>query len=221
MKKFLFCIAVFCLSAIQAELAFQEPLPSQPFPTSIQKDSLLFYAYSVHSQFGEDGILEEMLNRLNIKTGFFVEFGSADGISLSNTRFLAEKGWSGAFIEASTSLFTSTCRSCKVLPKIQPIREFVTWDPSDTRGRTFDQIADAFFPNEEIDVLSIDIDGSDYLILETLKRKPKIILIEGGVYWSPYLTTRIPDEIAGKELNQPLSVIFDIADKQGYYPVCL
>ena len=30
------------------------------------------YAFNVYSQFGEDGIIEEIFNRLNIKNGFFV-----------------------------------------------------------------------------------------------------------------------------------------------------
>ena len=38
-----------------------------------------------HSQNGEDGIIEELLNRLQIKSGWVCEFGAWDGIHLSNT----------------------------------------------------------------------------------------------------------------------------------------
>ena len=40
---------------------------------------------------------------LNIKEGTFIEFGGCDGIFLSNTRYLFEKGWKGCYIEADTN----------------------------------------------------------------------------------------------------------------------
>ena len=40
---------------------------------------------NVFSQNGEDGIIEEILNRLEIQTGWVCEFGAWDGIYLSNT----------------------------------------------------------------------------------------------------------------------------------------
>ncbi len=188
---------------------------------SIQKNSLLHHAKIIHSQYGEEGILDAILERLNIHDGFFVEFGGWDAAYLSNTRFLAERGWGGVFIEADGTLLEQARKNCQNFPKVQCLNEFVTWNSARSKGKTFDQIADQSFPNQEIDVLSIDIDGPDYLILESLKRKPKIILIEGGFSWSPSLTARVPDSIAKTDsLNQSLSTIFKIAKKKGYIPVC-
>jgi hypothetical protein len=190
------------------------------YPTTTQKNSLLFQSWSINSQFGEEGILDAMLQRLRIKNGFFVEFGGWDAVHLSNTRFLADRGWKGAFIEADEKLVQAAKINCRHLPKVQCIQEFVTWPSARSQGKLFDEIADRYFPNEEIDVLSIDIDGADYLILESLKRRPKIIIIEGGICWFPAVTKRIPDSAAKQEINQPLAVIFDIAKKKGYKPVC-
>lgn len=194
-------------------------LAASDLPSTIQENSLLYKCRSHYSQFGEEGILDEILNRLCITKGFFVEFGGWDGIHLSNTRYLAERGWKGAFIEADPELHAQSLINCKGL-NVQSIREFVTWDRALSQGKLFDQIADEYFPNESIDVLSIDIDGADYLILETLKRRPKIIIIEGGISWHPLVTRRIPDFIAKNQVNQPLPVIFDIGMKQGYIPIC-
>lgn len=185
-----------------------------------QKESLLNNAWKIYSQSGEEGILDEILHRIDIKNGFFVEFGANDGILFSNTRFLAEKGWNGAFIECDKAYLENLRKNCKTLPNIQCIEEFVAATPSDPVGKTLEAIAAEHFPNEEIDVLSIDIDGLDYLIFENLKCKPKVICIESSGYWSPYLTTAVPKEVAKLNLGQPLPVMIDIARKNGYEPVC-
>ena len=57
------------------------------------------YAKDIHSQNGEDGIIEELLKRLEIKDGWVCEFGAWDGVYLSNTFALVEKGFKGVYIE--------------------------------------------------------------------------------------------------------------------------
>ena len=71
----------------------------------VSKGSLLFQYKNVHSQIGQDGILEEIFKRVGIKKGFFCEFGAWDGVYLSNCRKLFEEGWSGVFIEADKKVF--------------------------------------------------------------------------------------------------------------------
>jgi hypothetical protein len=188
-------------------------------PTKVHPNSLLVHAHTIYSQYGEEGILDHILTKLNIKKGFFIEFGGWDAKHLSNTRFLAERGWKGAFIEADEKLSKQAQENCKGLD-VLCISEFVTWPQAASQGKTLDQIADRYFPNQEIDVLSIDIDGPDFLILENLKRRPKVIVMEGGICWSPYVTKRMPDLIAKQEVSQPLHVICEIAKKKGYRPVC-
>ena len=68
----------------------------------VNKKSLLFYYGNNYSQAGQDGIINEILRRLNINDGVFVEFGGWDGIYLSNCRALYERGFKGVFIEADT-----------------------------------------------------------------------------------------------------------------------
>lgn len=185
-----------------------------------QANSLLHQTAYVYSQRGEDGILAEILKRVGIDKGFFVEFGAADGIMFSNTRLLMEQGWEGAYIESDASLFKTLCRNCENFPNVICVNQFITWDPSDTKGMTFDQIADLHFPDREIDFLSIDVDGADHLILENLVRRPKILCVEGGFSWNPLFTERVPDSVAMENLQQPLYVMFQIGKQLGYEPVC-
>lgn len=55
--------------------------------------TLAAYRKNVNSQYGEDGVLQELVRRLGIANGQFVEFGAWDGQHLSNTRLLLEQGW--------------------------------------------------------------------------------------------------------------------------------
>jgi hypothetical protein len=190
------------------------------FCDSIQPESLLKYAYNTYSQRGEDGILEEILSRLNITEGFFVEFGAWDGIHFSNTKQLADRGWRGVFIECCSQKFLELQSTYRDQPGILCIEQFVTHSSNDQRGKTIDAIRDQFFPDQEIDFMSIDIDGGDYLILENLQYKPKILCIEGGFSWNPRFTKRVPDEIALYNLQQPLSVMIEIGRLKGYEPIC-
>lgn len=63
--------------------------------------SINFYRYNIYSQFGEDGIISEIMKRLKIENGKACEFGAADGYWLSNTRNLMDKGWDCVQLEAT------------------------------------------------------------------------------------------------------------------------
>lgn len=49
------------------------------------------------AQFGEDRILWQVFRRRT--TGYFIEVGAYDGVTLSNTYFLEQMGWSGLLVE--------------------------------------------------------------------------------------------------------------------------
>lgn len=179
------------------------------------------YYKNVHSQCGEDGIAEEIFRRLNIKTGFFVELGTAGGIQLSNVRYLWEKGWSGILVEPDVNTFAQLSQAYSNDEKVLCLQKPIIFDGDTRPGQTFDQLADEFFPKQEIDFLSIDIPGANYLILEGLKRRPKVICLETGLHWHPLFNERIPEEYALQHVQQPLSVIIQIARLKGYLPLCL
>jgi len=204
------------LLSLESQAYHSESVLNRLSPYSLNR-----YARKVHTQSGEDGIIEEIFKRLNVQEGFCVEFGAYDGITISNTRYLWEQGWSGVSIEASAGPFEKLQKLYNNQPRMVCINAFVLPESSATNGRTFDEIAREFFPNKEIDFLSIDIDGADYLILESLECKPKVICIEGGFCWHPLLNTRIPDNYALQNLQQPLSIMTSIANAKGYTPICM
>ena len=188
---------------------------------NVQNKSLLFYYGDMHSQCGQDGILAEIFRRLNISAGYFLEFGGCDGVYLSNCRFLYEKGWQGCFIEGDSK----RCQEIKnYYDNIDIINEMVGF-----KGSTYLSLDKILLKHNivsnKVDFLSIDIDGYDFEIFNELDFKPKVILIEGGFNFTPYLNSNISINIKESSssyfgLQQPLSFLFDKYILKGYTPVC-
>jgi len=83
------------------------------------------YHKNIYSQNGEDGIVEELLKRLEIENGWICEFGAWDGIYLSNTFNLTQKGFHSVFIESDKDKYQDLLTTVKKYPHIIPINKYV------------------------------------------------------------------------------------------------
>lgn len=124
------------------------------------------YGHNVHSQNGEDGIVQEVVRRLGIEKGKTVEVGGNDGVWMSNTALLLERGWSGRFVEQDFGLWQQCRDRWKQRPDVKCICSTV--DRNNVNA----------FVDDSCDVFSSDTDGSDYEIFKGLKAKPKIVIVE-------------------------------------------
>ena len=139
---------------------------------------LASYRTDVHSQYGEDGVIAEILERIRGAVpldGWCVEFGAWDGVYLSNTcHLIRSKGYRAVLIEGSPEKHAELCRNHPSDDVIKVCR-FVTLDGEST----LDRVLDATPVPAGFDFLSIDIDGCDYHVLESLKgHRPKVICVE-------------------------------------------
>jgi hypothetical protein len=132
------------------------------------------YAKNIYSQFGEDGIIEKILEKIP-NDNYCVEFGAWDGVHLSNTaNLILNKNYSAVLIEADTKKYEELTHNMVGRP-VTMVNKYVTFDGEDT----LDNILKSTTIPVDFDFLSIDIDGSDYFILESLIHfKPKVICIE-------------------------------------------
>ena len=134
------------------------------------------YSKNVYSQNGEDGIVEELLKRLNITNGWVCEFGAWDGIHLSNTFNLVTKGFDAVFIEGDVNKYGDLLKTVNKYNNIIPINAFV--DYNDTQNSLDNLLKKTNIPID-FDILSIDIDSYDYQVWKSLKTyHPKIVIIE-------------------------------------------
>ena len=181
------------------------------------RSPLLHFRKNIYSQNGEDGVLEEILLRLNITKGWFCEFGAWDGVHFSNTFLLAEsRDWSGVYIEGDDNKFKDLKKTCARFPsgRLTAVHAIVQDAPP---GYTLDSLLIASGIPEDFHLLSIDIDSIDYLIWKSLSHyRPIVVVIEVD-------NTIAPPEvvICNKDRNfSSLSAMINLANKKGYSLVC-
>ena len=139
----------------------------------VTPDTINAYERRRSSQNGEDGIIAEIFRRLEPGPGgrFFVEFGVSDGREC-NGAALVRDGWSGLMIEGDPRIFQSLSRTYAGASGLRLLNAYVTAENIATLLRE-NGVPDAF------DLLSIDIDGNDYLIWEALAAfRPRVVVIE-------------------------------------------
>ncbi|MES2906969.1 MAG: hypothetical protein V4691_08110, partial [Pseudomonadota bacterium] len=118
-----------------------------------------------YSQFGEEGIIETLLQKMQIEKGYFVEFGAWDGKHFSNCAHLVEKGWAGCFIEGDKSRFDDLESMLAANDKVCAINAFIA-----TKGRDrLDNLLKSCGAPKRPDVMSIDVDGIDFHIWKSLQ----------------------------------------------------
>jgi hypothetical protein len=135
--------------------------------------SIQDYEFKVFSQWGEDGIIQHLTRALEIKNKTFIEFG-VESFFESNCRFLMMKdNWSGFVIDGSSKDIKRLKNSYFYWRyDINAVEAFIT------RENINELLLRSAF-DEDIGILSIDIDGNDYHILEAISTfKPRILICE-------------------------------------------
>lgn len=61
----------------------------------------------IYSQNNEQQVIVSYFERMS--TGNFLDIGAYDGVTFSNTRYLAELGWTGVLVEPSPDSFRNLC----------------------------------------------------------------------------------------------------------------
>lgn len=125
-----------------------------------------------YSQNGEDGMIAKLFSHLGIEQGTFVEMGAGDGMLISNTRLLRERGWVGALIEGDLVEFaklTANVKNCYLVNKYVDC----------SIDNSLDYWLSASTLPVNLDLLSLDIDGNDLWVWKSLEAfVPKAVLVE-------------------------------------------
>jgi len=139
------------------------------------------FGYKVFSQNDDDGIIAEILKRISIKKGYFVEFGVSDGLE-NNTLNLLIKGWKGAWIEGGKENHEKIKEKFKKPMEDGRLKVKNSFITAENILNLFEELE----VPREFELLSIDIDGNDYWIWKILSDyRPKIVIIEYNATFRP------------------------------------
>ncbi len=129
--------------------------------------------FQVFSQWGEDGIIQFLVNQVPITNKVFVEFGIGD-YTESNTRFLMKNdNWSGLVIDGSSENVARVAKSSLSWQyDLKSHCEFITKD-------NINRIISSHGISGDIGILSVDIDGIDYWVWNEISCiNPRIVICE-------------------------------------------
>jgi hypothetical protein len=178
---------------------------------------LLSYQSNVASQTGEDGIIQRIFQIIKPRNNYCVEFGAWDGKYLSNCwNLIANHRWSGCFIEANADKFKDLMANHGDNKKVSCVNKFVDFEGANS----LDNILTSVNAPQNFDFLSIDVDGTDYFIFESLNvYKPNVVVIE--------FNPTIPNDVIfvqakDSSINQGCSLLALIllGKEKGYELIC-
>jgi hypothetical protein len=146
----------------------------------MNSSELLLYRKNKYSQNGEDGIISEIMKRMNIHPGWFCEFGAWDGKYGSNTYSLLLKNWKGLMIEGDMRRFSALQRTARKFPDNLYIQNaYVSCEMIGEEKYLLDNLLAKTKIPKDFDLLSIDIDSYDYHVWRSLNNyRPRIVIIE-------------------------------------------
>lgn len=146
------------------------------------------WEFSAFSQNGEDGILDFLTTEILKPNKYFIEIGTSNGLA-NNTAYLAfVKKFCGIMVEGNKLHSKLSSVIFNIFNKgVTPLNYFVTKDNIQELLKESITLAP--------DVFSLDIDGNDFYLVESILKngmKPKIFVVEYNANFGPDKCLTIP-----------------------------
>jgi hypothetical protein len=132
------------------------------------------YQTRAFSQFGQDGVLQKIFEKIAPVNKQFVEFGSsANDEGMGNTAYLRRFGWNGLLMNDTDKPYGVDIINKKYDLKVETVT-----------AENINELFKKYDVSELLGFLSIDVDGNDYWIWKALSDiyKPAVICIEANTY---------------------------------------
>lgn len=180
----------------------------------VARNPLLRFGAKFYSQNDEDGLIEEISRRIQgDRSGTFLEFGVGDGTE-NNTLNLLAQGWRGAWLGGEPLRLERTgnrlyFRKCWI-------------DRDNIASLARDALRSCSI--DQLDVLSMDLDGNDYHFCHALLKagyRPSLWIVEYNGRFSPHTYWVMPYDPnhrwSGDDYFGASLVAFqDLFDEHGY-----
>lgn len=177
--------------------------------------------FQIYSQFGEDGIIQWLIHNVDIGNKTFIEFGVED-YTEANTRFLLmNNNWTGLVMDGSKENMNHL-KNQEWFWKydLTAIDVFITKE-------NINQIITKAGFKGDVGILSIDIDGNDWWILNAIECvSPRILICEYNSIFGAKEKVTIPYDAEFSRTKKHYSNLYwgcsiaslcSWAEKNGYY----
>jgi hypothetical protein len=183
-------------------------------------DDLNACEFKVFSQFGEDGVIQRLVRAVPLANKTFVEFG-VENFAESNCRFLMmNDNWRGFVMDGSDKQIAAV----RTLPDIWKF-DLTAKTAFVTRENVNELLASSGF-DSDVGILSIDIDGNDYWILEAITAlKPRVLIVEYNALFGAARNITVPYDArftkykahhSGLYFGASLGALASAAARKGY-----
>ncbi|MEM1068426.1 MAG: hypothetical protein AAGI63_05995 [Planctomycetota bacterium] len=152
-----------------------------------EPSSLADMEFQIFSQFGDDGIIEWLVQNNPSIPKSFIEFGVED-YSESNTRFLMmNRNWSGLVLDGSEDNIQS------VKEAGYSWRHHLSAKAAFVTAENINEHLECCFLEREVGILHIDIDGNDYWVWNAINCvDPSIVIVEYNANFGSEAAVSVP-----------------------------
>ena len=185
-------------------------------------DKINNFEYQITSQNNEDGIINHIFDILKIDKLNFIEIGF--DYYQNNSLAVLKRCNKGLFVDGDNKkviILKNVLKLFYPATKITVQNALVDID-------NINQIKEQNFNNqEEIDFLSIDVDGIDYYLLKEINFKPKLICIEYNFWFGKDLSCAVPYKknysinSLSNYVGASLKALTELANSKGYHLIAL
>jgi hypothetical protein len=134
------------------------------------------FAENSYSRYGEDGMINKLIETISVQSLYFVDVGAGDGVTYSRSRNCASHhNWHGLLIEDDQELLKDLKNNCICLPKIKIDERACLLKGKDT----LDEIFKSHKIPREFDLLFLNSYGMEYYLWESLQEfSPNIVAVQ-------------------------------------------
>tara|TARA_Y100000590_G_scaffold308412_1_gene348210 strand:- start:85 stop:972 length:888 start_codon:yes stop_codon:yes gene_type:complete len=185
-------------------------------------DEINNFEYSITSQNNEDGIINYIFKKLKVFQPNFVEIGL--DYYENNSLALLRKSNKGLFIDGDNKKIFLLKNILKI---VYPFKKFSFVSEFINKKNINLLISQTFRNDEEIDFMSIDVDGIDYYLLEEVSFYPKLICIEYNFWYGKNVKCSVPYnenfrwKMGSLYSGASLLALNDLLNSKGYHLIAL
>ncbi|MBI9044554.1 MAG: hypothetical protein JEZ06_08715 [Anaerolineaceae bacterium] len=159
-----------------------------------QRKVLRLNEYKVYSQNGEDGLILFLLSKIENLSKTFIDIGCG-GKTSNSLNLVLNYGYSGLYIDGDLESINETKMKLEKCNNISQncVAFSNTWITKENVNKIIYDYKISNPNMDDLDLISIDVDGVDYWIFEALDLiKPKIVVIEYNASFGKELSVTVP-----------------------------